>query len=376
MPEDNGNGNVTEPAPVPTQPGGMKRGGGNPRGRGKGFGGRGGPPAKRPKLNVQEDKSPSSIPALIGSVPAPSTVMMSSYTSVFEVYCSNFGVRDLCNAVYRMASVQCRFREDDFQLNDLIYVSGLSLLARWTRILEKTGRPIVGASRLQKAVESLVLPNLICQYIESFGIVGTGHANFVPYFRSYRETIENHSRPTELVADESGDEEEELDVEADAEAPAVAPVPAPVARPLAQEREWWYDRCEAAPLAQGQDFPIDEERLWNYSQISGRVISKAAHFRTVLTQTLDGHQSMLVSRVNRERSQIQGVSPVALPDETAKLGATYAFRLVHNANNMLASLVRWPGLHNSNALLMRTRISSEFDGDAYLRTLAMNSVTK
>lgn len=139
-------------------------------------------PSKR-TLNEGKRSKASFDKKEVGKHVASTTLIYTSY----DIETSFHGIRTLCETLYAILVNRDQKLSNLLTANHLIYVTLLSSIYRCLSVSSKSTTTVIrNLSYLKEAVHDLLLPDILCQYVETIGYIklSTG-ATVIPFIRSY-----------------------------------------------------------------------------------------------------------------------------------------------------------------------------------------------
>jgi hypothetical protein len=328
-PADSQSVDVNPPRPVPNN----SRG--NSRGR---------RPPSRGRFNVRSGQRHGGTGFAKDTTPSGSSLGLRQ--SYFSVATSNRGIQKLSEIVYDLIVARDRQITQLFPFHLFIYAISISFTYRLTRVASGLGyaspRDI---SRLKKAAENVLLPTIICNYIESIGLVTLrSGARVVP--RCADTLIALLDLPEEAdveITDDSTDVEvppakrPRVDFDVD---PELAPfagimnVDDPDGFYFDYRSIFAWAECNYVLPTNTVQHPnpwyVHEKMLIDYNLAMIRAQRTGARFRKVENSVTEGKSEMIVNYTDGSfdvgLTEFTPTAPEAILNSIGLLGATYRFR--------------------------------------------------
>lgn len=212
-------------------------------------------------------------------------------TSIFTAYeidTSFRGIISLCEVFYQILVNRDQRIANMITANHFVYVTLLSTIYRCLLTSSKSTTHIVrNMSHLKETVHDLLLPDVLCQYIETIGYHKfVSEFTVIPYIRSYA-----HMR---------GDVPTFVD---------------PAAILIAMER----------PVPDGVDWAIDDAVILEYKRAISRVLKNAVQLRCVNNSELES-KAAFGAVYRRDNGRIIPLAFERMSSADCTLGAIYQFR--------------------------------------------------
>lgn len=281
-----------------------------------------GPKSKKPRFSKQKGSKHGG--TSYSKTSSRSGLQMVTRRRVFPVFTSNLGVRTVAAIIYdSMVGRDYRLGQT-ITLIQLQYVLCIAWCNRLCQIGQSEGTAFpLQASRLKSIASGIVLPDILCKFVECIGKVRTlSGVEVVPWVADYHQLFEN-----DLM---------------------VSPAD------LLHEAE--------RPIPRG-DWALDVDWIIAYNDATTRAGRTGMKFRNVDNAALSGRPELLVSYSVVEEELIPWCPQVLLESE-GQLGAAYQWR-------NRADIDRWPGTNKE--LVFNAFSTVPFDPRVFLTDIAVTA---
>lgn len=233
-------------------------------------------PAKRAKASFSQQNTARQI--------ATTTPILTAY----ELETSYRGIFLLCNTLYSILTKRDQKISTLITAHHLQYVTLLSIIYRALLIASNSTTTMVrNLSYLKDTVQNLLLPDVLCQYIESIGYIKLSSGiTVIPYIRNYttmRNTAIDFIDPAGILT--------QLGIE----------VP-------------------------DTDWAVEDRVILDYKQAISRVLKNALQLRKVNNTELEAKPEFLASYKSLDDGKLCPMAFESMNQAQAQLGAVYMFR--------------------------------------------------